>query len=121
MGSENIIWEKGQIIYNFNDQSDFAYLLKEGEVEIQSESNITVGYINEGEVFGEQSVLLGTNRTVTAKASKDCVAIKIPRENLIEEFSKSSVLIKAILRSTYLRLTNLNSTKKTNLKNLFDG
>ena len=43
------------------------------------------------------------------------------RENLLEEFSKSSVLIKAILRSTYLRLTNLNSTKKTDLKNLFGG
>ena len=121
MGSETVVWKKDQVIYNFDDQSDFGYLLKEGEVEIQSESNITVGYINEGEVFGEQSVLLGTNRTVTAKASKDCVAIKIPRENLIEEFSKSSVLIKAILRSTYLRLTNLNSTKKTNLQNLFDG
>ena len=121
MGSETVIWKKNQIIYNFNDQSDFAYLLKEGEVEIQSESNITVGYINEGEVFGEQSVLLGTNRTVTARATKDSVAIKIPKENLLEEFSKSSVLIKAILRSTYLRLTNLNSTKKTDLKNLFDG
>ena len=59
MGSETVIWKKNQIIYNFNDQSDFAYLLKEGEVEIQSESDITVGYINEGEVFGEQSVLCG--------------------------------------------------------------
>ena len=119
MMSETVIWKKDQIIYNFNDISDFGYLLKEGEVEIRSKSSVTVGYINEGEVFGEQSVLLGTNRTVTAKATKDCVAIKIPKENLLEEFSKSSVLIKAILRSTYLRLTNLNSTKRNDLKNLF--
>mgnify|MGYP002037451838 CR=1 FL=1 len=93
--------------------------VSQSEVEIRSKSSVTVGYINEGEVFGEQSVLLGTNRTVTAKATKDCVAIKIPKENLLEEFSKSSVLIKAILRSTYLRLTNLNSTKRNDLKNLF--
>ena len=58
MGSETVIWVKiKSSIISMTNQSDFAYLLKEGEVEIQSESNITVGYINEGEVFGEQSVL----------------------------------------------------------------
>ena len=120
MSTETVSWVKGQIIYKYNDESNFGYLLKEGEVEILSKKGIKVGYINEGEVFGEQAVLLGTNRTVSAKATKNCIAIKIPKSRLLEEYSKSSILIKAILRSTYLRLTNLNSTKKTNLKNIFE-
>ena len=38
------------------------------------------------EVFGEQSILLDTNRTVTAKASKDSVALKIPKDSLLDEY-----------------------------------
>ena len=116
MSNDQVYWKAGQTIYNFNDESDFAYLLKKGEVQIISDRNINVGFINENEVFGEQSILLGTRRTVTAKASKDSEAMKIPRENLLKEYEKSSILIKAILRSTYLRLTNLDHTMQNDLK-----
>ena len=103
MSTETVSWVKGQIIYKYNDESNFGYLLKEGEVEILSKKGIKVGYINEGEVFGEQSVLLGTNRTVSAKATKNCIAIKIPKSRLLEEYSKSSILIKAIKRPTKVK------------------
>ena len=69
-------------------------------------------FINDNEVFGESSILLGTKRTVTAKATQDSEGIKIPQEKLLKEFNKSSTLIKAILRSTCIRLTNLNNTIK---------
>ena len=114
--NKNIIqFKAGEVIYKFDDKSDCAYFLKKGEVKIISEKGNTVGYINEDEVFGEQSILLGTNRTVTAEAAKDCLAIKIPKYKLIQEFNKSSTLIKAILRSTCMRLTNLDNTISTNL------
>ena len=114
--NENIIeFKAGELIYKFDDKSDCAYFLKKGEVKIISEKGKVVGYINEDEVFGEQSILLGTNRTVSAEAAKDCVAIKIPKYKLIQEFNKSSTLIKAILRSTCMRLTNLDNTISTNL------
>ncbi len=76
----------------------------------------TVGFINEEEVFGEQSILLDTKRTVTAKASKDCLAIKIPKNTLLSEYRKSSSLIRAILRSTCIRLTNLDNSIHTSLE-----
>ena len=118
MDDDLVSWKAGTIIYNFNDESDFAYLLKEGEVEVISEKGIKVGFINENEIFGEQSILLNTKRTVTAKAAKDSSAIKINRETLQKEFEKSSVLLKAILRSTYMRLLNLDNTIEKDLKDL---
>ena len=118
MDNDLVSWKAGTIIYNFNDESDFAYLLKEGEIQIISEKGIKVGFINENEIFGEQSILLNTKRTVTAKAAKDSSAIKITRETLQKEFEKSSILLKAILRSTYMRLLNLDNTIEKDLKDL---
>ena len=54
MGEEFITWEPKTVIYKFGDQADFAYLLKEGAVEILSENGTRVGYVNAKEVFGEE-------------------------------------------------------------------
>ena len=118
MSEENISWTAGEIIYKAGDESEFAYLLTKGEVEIISEKGTRVGFINENEVFGELSILLNTKRTVTAIALRKSKALLIPRENLLNDYNKTSFFIKAILRSTYMRLTNLNSTIKSDLKNL---
>jgi len=120
MENDLITWKAGTVIYNFNDKPDFAYLLKEGEVQIISEKGINVGFINENEIFGEQSILLDVKRTVTAKTSKNSVAVKITQEALIKEFNKSSILIKAILRSTYIRLMNLDNTINDDLKSFLE-
>ena len=118
MENNKISWKAGTSIYKYNDDSDYAYLLKEGEVEIRSVKGISIGYINKNEVFGEQSILLGTRRTVNALASKDTIAYKIPKRNLLKEYKDSSIFIQAILRSTYLRLTNLSSMIEDDLKNI---
>ena len=116
MGSKNISWTAGEIIYKAGDEPDFAYLLTKGEVEIISEKGTRVGFVNEDEVFGELSILLNTKRTVTAIALIESKAQLIPKKNLIDDYNKTSFFIRAILRSTYLRLTNLNSTIKIDLK-----
>ena len=118
MGGKNISWTAGEIIYKVGDESDFAYLLTKGEVEIISEKGTRVGFINKDEVFGELSILMSTKRTVTAVALKESNALLIPKKNLVDDYNKTSFFIKAILRSTYMRLTNLNSTIKIDLKSL---
>ena len=118
MGGKNISWTAGEIIYKVGDESDFAYLLTKGEVEIISEKGTRVGFINKNEVFGELSILMSTKRTVTAVALKESNALLIPKKNLVDDYNKTSFFIKAILRSTYMRLTNLNSTIKIDLKSL---
>ena len=119
MVDETIDWTEGSIIYNIGDASDFAYLLKTGIVEIKSKNGTRVGFINKDEVFGDQSIILGTPRTVSAIAVKDSNAIRIPKKHLIKEFTNSSLLIQAILRSTYIRLMNLDSMIKADLENFY--
>ena len=117
--NQNIIkWKQGDLIYKLGDEANFAYFLEEGEIEIISEKGVRVGFINEKEVFGEQSLLLGTKRTVTTKATKDSKAFRIPKETLTKEFDKSSKLIRAILRTTYIRLMNVDNTIKDNLDSI---
>tara|TARA_A100001388_G_scaffold269892_1_gene246782 strand:+ start:573 stop:941 length:369 start_codon:yes stop_codon:yes gene_type:complete len=118
MGEKNISWKAGEIIYKVGDDPDFAYLLTKGEVEIMSDKGTRVGFINKDEVFGELSILLNTKRTVTAITLKESIATLIPKKNLLNDYNKTSFFIKAILRSTYMRLTNLNSTIKIDLENL---
>ena len=118
MGKENISWKAGETIYKVGDEPDFAYLLTTGEIEIISDKGTRVGFINEDEVFGELSILLNTKRTVTTIALKKSKALLIPKKNLINDYNKTSFFIKAILRSTYMRLTNLNSTIKIDLESL---
>ena len=108
MSAKNISWTAGETIYKTGDKSDFAYLLTKGEVEIISNKGTRVGFINEDEVFGELSILLNSKRTVTA--IKESKALLIPKKNLLEDYCKTSFFIKAIIRTTYMRLTNLNST-----------
>ena len=114
----SVNWKSGTTIYKIGDEADFAYLLEKGEVEVLSKNLVRVGFINEKEVFGEQSILLNTKRTVTLKTTKDSVAIKIQKKTIISEFQNSSKLIKAILRTTYLRLMNLDNTIKDNLDSI---
>ena len=116
MDKKKICWEAGTTIYGSGDEPDYAYLLTKGEIEIFSKKGTRVGFINEDEVFGEQSILLETKRTVTARASKNSEAFIIPKKTLLKDYLKSTFLIKAILRSTYIRLTNLSSTIKKDLE-----
>ena len=114
----SVNWKSGTTIYKIGDEADFAYLLEKEEVEVLSKNSVRVGFINEKEVLGEQSILLNTKRTVTIKTTKDSVAIKIPKKTIIVEFQNLSKLIKAILRITYLRLMNLDNTIKDNLDSI---
>ena len=96
MVKENISWKAGEIIYKVGDEPDFAYLLTQGEVEIISDKGTRVGFINKDEVFGELSILLNTKRTVTAITLKEPKALLIPKENLLNDYNKTSFFIKAI-------------------------
>ena len=57
-----------------------VYGLPSQKAEIFSENGTKVGFVNKDEVFGEQSILLNTVRTVTAVASEESEAIKIPQK-----------------------------------------
>ena len=100
----SVNWKAGTTIYKIGDEADFAYLLEQGEVEVLSKNSVRVGFINEKEVFGEQSILLNTKRTVTLKTTKDSVAVKIPKKTIIAEYPKFIKAYKSNLKNYLLKV-----------------
>lgn len=111
-----IRWKKSRIIFEIGQKSDCAYILISGEVQLKSKDNIEIGIIGEDEIFGEQSCLLGTNRSVTAIATKDSEVFKVSKEILLEQYKKTPVIIKSILRTNYIRLKEQNLNRSLDIK-----
>ena len=61
MSAENISWTAGEVIYKTGDESDFAYLLTKGEVEIISEK---------GPINNEIGVQFGRYYTMPTRKAK---------------------------------------------------
>ena len=58
----------GEIIYKIGDRSEALYLIHSGTVSIRTRHGLEVGILNDGEIFGEVGRVIGSPRTVTAKA-----------------------------------------------------
>ena len=71
--TENLAnFSKGDSIYSIDEKSDFVYLIHSGQVGIYSRHGLELGSLGEGEIFGEVGRVIGTLRTVNARAKTDC-------------------------------------------------
>ena len=77
--NNQIIWEPQELIYDVGDASNAAFLVIQGFVYLYTSNGLLLGRVGEGEVFGETSCILQTNRSVKAIAGEHKVlATKIP-------------------------------------------
>lgn len=107
-GSADVQWPAGEVIYKVGDHPNCAYLVVEGAVVIESAEGLKLNEIGPREIFGEASILIGSKRTVTAKAGKSGVtAAKITRDYLSQIFSENP-LLSAVLRKIEMRLIDSN-------------
>ena len=110
--NNQIIWESQETIYDVGNASSEAYHVIQGFVYIYSDSGLLLGRVGEGEVFGETSCILKTNRSVKAIAGEHKVmATKIPHFALKKMMNGDRVM-SAILRKTQLRLMDSNNQSK---------
>ncbi len=109
---KSIIWEAGELIYSSGSDSDEAYLIVQGTVSLETSDGFRLSKLGAGEIFGETSLLLGTKRTVTAKASEQKVMANIIPKDYFTNLTKSDVVLNALIRKTQVRLIDAN--KKTN-------
>ena len=106
---KQIIWQAQELIYDVGEKSEFAYIVVQGFVYLYTVQGLLLGRVGEGEIFGETSCILKSNRTVRAIAGEHKVlATKIPHAELKYLLSKDKVL-SAILRKTHIRLMDSNN------------
>ena len=70
----------GATIYTIGDKAESVYLIHSGEVSILSTHGLEIGTLADGEMFGEVGRVIGSPRTVTAKAKTRCIIHEIDWE-----------------------------------------
>ena len=111
-------WNPGEVVYNFGEPPEFAYLIVTGQVEFFSSKNIRLGDAGPSEVFGEISCYLNRSHSVTAKAQTHLVAKKIEKSELSKILKKTHPVVIGMLRGTYHRLMDSNLKTEDYIKDM---
>lgn len=79
--------QRGEVIFNRNDYSNSFFSILEGRVAIQTEGadgEDAVFALEQGNFFGEMSLLSGRRRSGTAVASEDCILVETSRRSMLK-------------------------------------
>ena len=101
-------FSKGDSIYSIDEKSDFVYLIHSGQVGIYSRHGLELGSLGEGEIFGEVGRVIGTLRTVNARAKTDCKVFLIEWAKINEKLESADPVIGAIIRGLANRIGDAN-------------
>ena len=111
-----VLWDSDEVIYRAGDPSHEAFLIMEGSVELFTAEGLRLNRIGANEILGETSLLLDTERTVTAIASSvGAKATRIPRQYFNEIANRDKVTA-ALIRKIQFRL--IDSNKQSNMLGL---
>ncbi len=98
MNYQNKKYQPGDIIFHGGDQSDCAYIIEEGQVEIFVESNETIiDILNEGELFGEMGVLDQSPRSTSARALTTVTLLEVKTQQITNRLAESDPIVKALV------------------------
>jgi CRP-like cAMP-binding protein len=100
---EEIELEKGEVIFNKGDFGDCLYIIKSGAVDIHDKEH-RFATLNDGEMFGELSLLDAEPRSASATAASECWLLKLKQEPFIEVLMQNSIVLKGILSTLSKRL-----------------
>ena len=70
-----------EILFNQGDEGNKAYMIVAGKLSVEVDKN-EVGFMSDGEVFGELALLLDQKRSATVKSVKPTELIEINKEGL---------------------------------------
>lgn len=101
------IYNPGDVIIRQGDRADFVFNLTEGSAEVVVDG-VTVGSIEEGEIFGAMAVLTNADRTATVMARTRCSVVKVPKEQFADLIKSNPATIHTLLIDMANSIVNLN-------------
>ena len=81
--SERLIFDAGQVMFNFGDAADAAYIMIEGHVAISTPAPtgpVFVGTLGPMDIIGEVAIFANLTRTATVTATTRVDALRIEKE-----------------------------------------
>lgn len=100
--------EKGEFLFFQSDPSEFAYIVRSGEVSIVLSSpdgrDMVINRMRSGDIFGELGVLTTQPRSTSAMARAESEILVIPSESFLCLVDAEPSLARSILKITAERL-----------------
>ena len=100
--------EKGEILFFQADESEFAYIVRSGEISIVLSSpdgrDMVINKMRPGDIFGELGILTAQPRSTSAMARADSEILIIPAEAFVSIVDTEPSLARRILKITAERL-----------------
>lgn len=110
--AEPVSLRQGEILIRQGDAGDAAYVVIEGEFEIQKQTGqslIKIDVRNVGDVVGEMALLSRAPRNATVLAKTDAETLRIPPEAFQQLLVSNSTAAMAVLHWVMARLTQNES------------
>ena len=100
--------EKGKILFFQSDPSEFAYIVRSGNISIVLNSpdgrDMVINEMRPGDLFGELGILTGQLRSTSAIARADSIILVIRSEAFLRVIDSEPQLARRILEITAQRL-----------------
>ena len=101
-------WEAKELVYKVGDKSASAYLVLDGSAEIISADGIKLNSFGPNELFGEASLVLQTDRTVSVRAGPSGLTAKVIGSTSLKRRLQKDLFLSALVRKLETRLIEAN-------------
>ena len=115
---EEVIVEKDTTIFEKGEMGTCMYIIHKGKVRIHDGGHV-FAILEEGDFFGELSLLDTEKRSASATAEEDCILFKLEQEAFYEVLSNNINVLKAILRTLSQRIRQIDA-KSTELYRIIE-
>lgn len=114
------IFKKGETVFEQGSPGNCAFLIDKGLVEIQVEEDgiaTPVEVLSAGDIFGEMSIIDGSDRSAKAVALESTQLMVVSREQLSERVEESDPIVKFLIAVLLKRIrSNLYKNKPKQIK-----
>ena len=101
-------WEPNEIVYKAGDKSVSAYLVLDGSAEIISADGVKLNSFGPNELFGEASLVLESDRTVSVLAGSSGLSAKVISSTNLKKRLQKDIFLSALVRKLETRLIAAN-------------
>ena len=102
------IWDPNETVYKAGDKSVSAYLVLDGSAEIISADGVKLNSFGPNELFGEASLVLNSDRTVSVVAGPSGLSAKVISSANLRKRLQKDVFLSALVRKLETRLIAAN-------------
>ncbi len=102
------IWDPNEIVYKAGDKSVSAYLVLDGSADIISADGVKLNSFGPNELFGEASLVLKSDRTVSVVAGPSGLSAKVISSANLKKRLQKDVFLSALVRKLETRLIAAN-------------